>query len=253
MGAMRAALWAAVLLISVSTPVPVRAASDCGFAVEFAELLAIGTTHREALYLISVYSHDQTNNPRFPAGYHFIAGTDGGATTALDEQGTTPSDNGWGSAMFLVVLPAPGVRWFNLDSVAVDGKSTICADDRYILPQALYSTDGNFDDTVTAQTPLPLIVYFQPPPFVHKAQPDYPVSARVNNLQGEVSVAVTIDATGKTTDATVVSSSGYQSLDDAAANAARASGFGTPMLPAALGGKPIAMRLVIIYTFSLDE
>lgn len=253
---LRAVLGVVILVFSFASPEPVRAASDCGFKIEYAELVAVGATHRDALYLISVYTTNGVgSHVRFPSGYHFTASTDVGATgMALDmERVSAPVENSLGSAMFLVVLPAPGVRWFTLDSVVDGGNSTICDGERYILPPALYSTDSSFDDTMPALSQLPLITFFQPPDFRRKFEPDYPNAAKDNNLQGDVSIAVTIDATGKTTGVSVVSSSGYRSLDDAAANAARASGFGPPVLPAVLGGKPIAMRFVIIYTFSLDE
>lgn len=256
MSAVRAVLGVTMLLFSFIAPAPVLAASDCGFKVDYAELVAVGTTHREALYLINVIPRNWTDRPiRFPSGFHLTAGTDAGSTTALDaEQVAPPPDNGWNSAMFLAVFPAPGIRWFTLDSVTADTKSIVCASGQeYVLPDALYSTDGTFDDAVLAPGPLPLVMPFQPPRWTSKVVPNYPDLAKEDNDQGAVTVAVTIDATGKTSDVNVVTSSGHRSLDDAALDAARASSFGPAIMPAALGGKAMALRFVIDYTFALDE
>jgi TonB family protein len=122
----------------------------------------------------------------------------------------------------------------------------------YVLPETLYSTDGTFDDSVLPPGPLPLIMSFQPPRWTRKVPPNYPDQALGEDDQGDVSVAVTIDATGKTNDITVVTSSGHSSLDGAAVDAARVSGFGPPVMPAALGGKPTSMRFVIDYTFTME-
>lgn len=251
---LRAVLSAAILLFLVTAPEPIRAAPDCGFKIEYSELVAVGAAHRDGLYLISVYTTDGFGtHVRFPNGYHFTAATDVGATGMALDLVIPPLENGLGSAMFLVVLPAPGVRWVTLDSVVDGGNSTICDGEKYVLPQLLFSTDSAFDDTVPALSQLPLITFFQPPDFSRKVEPNYPAAAMDNNLQGDVTVAVAIDATGKTTSVTVMSSSGHRLLDYAAADAARASALGASVLPAILGGKPIAMRFVIIYTFSLDE
>lgn len=234
---------------------PARAASDCGFNLDYAELIAIGAAHREALYLVTFTSESSANRRVFPIVFHLTGGTDAGVTTAFDaEQVTAAAGKSWDSAAFLVVFPSPGIRWFTLDSVAVGTTSTICAeDDRYVLPEALCSTDGTFDDAASAPGPLPIAMVFEPPAFIYKIAPHYPDDAKDQHLQGDVTVAVTIDATGKTTDAMVVTGSGYRYLDDAALAAARGSGFGPFIMPVALGIKPAAIRFVIIYSFRLDE
>jgi|SRR5215469_14270807 len=84
--------------------------------------------------------------------------------------------------------------------------------------------------------------------FIRKVIPDYPDIARDENIEGSVTVRVTIGPDGDVEDAVVVESSGNAELDGAALNAARYSLYRAPTLD----GQPTTRDYLIDYTFSLD-
>jgi len=84
--------------------------------------------------------------------------------------------------------------------------------------------------------------------FVHKVTPDYPEIARDENIEGSVTVRVTIGPDGQVEAAVVVQSSGNAQLDDAALKAARDSIYRAPLL----NGQPTTRDYLIVYTFALD-
>lgn len=84
--------------------------------------------------------------------------------------------------------------------------------------------------------------------FIRKVTPDYPDIAKDENIEGTVTVRVTIGPDGQVADAVITQSSGNALLDDVALNAARDSVFKPPLFD----GTPTTREYLIIYTFSLD-
>ncbi|HET9342287.1 MAG TPA: TonB family protein [Candidatus Eremiobacteraceae bacterium] len=84
--------------------------------------------------------------------------------------------------------------------------------------------------------------------FIRKMTPDYPEIAKDENVEGTVTVRVTIGLDGQVEAAVVVQSSGSSQLDDAALKAARGSVYRSPLLD----GNPTTRDYLIIYTFALD-
>ena len=85
--------------------------------------------------------------------------------------------------------------------------------------------------------------------FIHQVTPEYPEIAKDQNIQGDVTVRVTIGPQGQVMGAIISSSSGNPLLDQAALKAARESTFKPPLV----GGVPTQRDYLIIYTFRLDE
>ncbi|HXW75876.1 MAG TPA: energy transducer TonB [Candidatus Eremiobacteraceae bacterium] len=82
-----------------------------------------------------------------------------------------------------------------------------------------------------------------------RVTPDYPDLARDQNVQGDVTVRISVGADGSVLAAEVVTSSGSAALDRAALAAARASRFKPPTA----NGVPVQRDYLIVYTFTLDD
>lgn len=85
--------------------------------------------------------------------------------------------------------------------------------------------------------------------FINRVQPDYPDMAKEENIQGDVTVRITIGTSGQVIAAVIQESSGNPLLDNAALKAARESTFKPPMV----NGVPTQRDYLIIYTFSLSD
>lgn len=85
--------------------------------------------------------------------------------------------------------------------------------------------------------------------FTDRVQPEYPQMAKDENVQGDVTIRVTIGPSGEVKNAVIAVSSGSQLLDNEALRAARASRYKAPLL----GGVPTTQDYLIIYTFRLDQ
>ena len=85
--------------------------------------------------------------------------------------------------------------------------------------------------------------------FIHKVQPEYPELAQQENIQGDVTVRITIGPQGQVMNVSIASSSGNPLLDISALKAARESTFKAPMV----NGVPTQRDYLIIYTFRLDQ
>jgi protein TonB len=85
--------------------------------------------------------------------------------------------------------------------------------------------------------------------FIHQVHPDYPEMASQENIQGDVTIRVTIGPQGQVVNAVVASSSGNPLLDNAGLKAARDSTYKPPMV----NGVPSQADYLIIYTFRLDQ
>jgi protein TonB len=84
---------------------------------------------------------------------------------------------------------------------------------------------------------------------IHKVAPEYPTIAQDQNIQGDVTVRVTIGPQGQVVQAVIASSSGNPLLDDAALKAARQTTYKPPMV----NGVPTQRDYLVIYTFRLDQ
>lgn len=79
--------------------------------------------------------------------------------------------------------------------------------------------------------------------------PRYPTLARKRGWEGEVTLSITVSEDGSVANVTVESSSGYQTLDDAAVQAVRKWRFS----PARKSGKAVASVFKITFEFKLEE
>lgn len=119
---------------------------------------------------------------------------------------------------------------------------------------------GNENGVPTAvPTAQPTAAATPPPPtgpveitdsqFIHQVQPDYPEMAKNQQIQGDVTVRVTIGPQGQVIAAVISSSSGNALLDNVALKAARDSTYKPPMV----NGVASQRDYLIIYTFRLDQ
>lgn len=84
---------------------------------------------------------------------------------------------------------------------------------------------------------------------INKVSPEYPQMARDENIQGDVTVRVTIGPQGQVVAAVISSSSGNPLLDAAALKAARETTYRAPTL----NGVPTQRDYLVIYTFRMDQ
>ncbi len=87
----------------------------------------------------------------------------------------------------------------------------------------------------------------RPPEFVRRVEPAYPRSARLAGVEGVVRLRLALDAEGRLVAAAVAESSGSESLDRAALEAARDSRYA----PARLGERDIPSETEAAYRFRL--
>ncbi|HEY7994610.1 MAG TPA: energy transducer TonB [Candidatus Eremiobacteraceae bacterium] len=85
--------------------------------------------------------------------------------------------------------------------------------------------------------------------FITKVSPSYPVAEKEANVQGDVTVRITVGTDGHVSRATVVDSSQDDGLDKAGLDAA----LQTTLHPATIDGVPTARDYLIVYTFRLQE
>jgi protein TonB len=98
-------------------------------------------------------------------------------------------------------------------------------------------------------TPAPSPTDQCPAQFIKRQKPLYPDLAKIQNIQGDVTVRVTVGILGQVLNPVVTSSSGSALLDQAALKAAMKSTF----VPMQVDGKPFQCDHLIHYTFSLGQ
>lgn len=103
--------------------------------------------------------------------------------------------------------------------------------------------------TAWASQPIRIEGDVQPPQVLHKAPPEYPESARKEKLEGTTVVKAVINEQGKVQDPAVETSSGHESLDEAAVDAVSTWTF----KPATLKGKPVPVFYSITIRFSTGD
>jgi TonB family protein len=110
-------------------------------------------------------------------------------------------------------------------------------------------TDWQFDDRAVKFGPAVMGSVVTVPKFLHQVQPQYPEKAKERGSQGEVTVAVILDESGKLIDGWVIKSSGAALLDDEALTAAKASTYDAPTSE----GHRIAGVFTIEYSFTMTR
>jgi periplasmic protein TonB len=85
--------------------------------------------------------------------------------------------------------------------------------------------------------------------FIYKAPAEYPQLAQDQQVQGDVTVRITIGPQGQVVNVSIASSSGNPLLDNEALRAARNSRFKPPLVD----GVPTQRDYLIVYTFRLDQ
>jgi TonB family protein len=83
--------------------------------------------------------------------------------------------------------------------------------------------------------------------FTHQVQPEYPAIAKDQGATGTAVVLATIGPDGKVISAKIDQSTGNRMLDEAALDAAKASGFEPPII----NGKPATETYRLVYNFTL--
>lgn len=106
-------------------------------------------------------------------------------------------------------------------------------------PRAALGTESQDRGAQLAQVPMRNEEPFSPPlthaDYLHNPRPAYPRQARQQRMQGRVLLAVRVSAEGLALSVTLKSSSGFDLLDQAAAEAVRNWRF----VPALRGGSPV--------------
>lgn len=82
------------------------------------------------------------------------------------------------------------------------------------------------------------------------SQPEYPPTSKRLGEVGTVVMLLTVDETGKVTEAVVDRSSGYERLDQAAIEEALRN---WRLLPGTVGGKPVAMKYKFAVVFKITD
>lgn len=85
--------------------------------------------------------------------------------------------------------------------------------------------------------------------YKHAFKPEYPARSIQRHESGQVAIQVVVDTAGRVHDARVISSSGFDRLDESALKAARRSTFH----PYMEHGRPVFAKAVIPYRFNLNK
>ena len=88
-----------------------------------------------------------------------------------------------------------------------------------------------------------------PPAPRRPIKPEYPLQARQEQWEGDVTCAVHISPHGRVLEADIVQGSGHEVLDAAALKAVRAARFS----PALRRGRPVELRVCLTVSFRLDD
>ena len=84
--------------------------------------------------------------------------------------------------------------------------------------------------------------------YISLPNPKYPNKALENGEEGTVKLAVTVDSDSVVKDVIIIQSSGSETLDEAAKNAARKARYE----PRRINGEPVTTRFKTSYTFKLE-
>jgi len=84
--------------------------------------------------------------------------------------------------------------------------------------------------------------------YIQLPNPKYPPEALQNGEEGTVKLAVIVNADAVVKDVIIIQSSGSETLDEAAKNAARKARYE----PRRINGEPVTTRFTTSYTFKLE-
>ena len=84
--------------------------------------------------------------------------------------------------------------------------------------------------------------------YISLPNPKYPNKALENGEEGTVKLAVTVDSDSVVKDVIIIQSSGSETLDEAAKNAARKARYE----PRRINGEPVPTRFTTSFTFKLE-
>ena len=247
----------AALVVATVALLPAAAYAACPLRLNYAAFNAVGSTHQYAEYVVHLTGDFAAAGT--PLAVHISAGRDTGPSLRLDVDHVSPERDDRGSTanvMLLVIIPNGGIRWFHVDSIAdAAGTSADCADSsRYILYGPLYEANAQFDDSAAwVAADATTIIQLADVKIAKRVYPRYPEAAEEQQIQGDVTVAATVDVEGTVTDVVVLNTSGSDLLDNSSIAAARATTYFPARLPPALGGNPVPVRIVIQDTFRLDQ
>ena len=232
---------------------PAIASADCPASIGMADFHAIGSVHRTGQYIVEL---DMSG--RQPLSIQLTAGTDGGSTFPFSASDITFDETfkaNSGARLVLVTFPSGGIRWFRIDSVQDGAGITVSCShgEIYSLPADLYSTDQSFDDSARSAGSNPTVIELSGPTITAKAEPEYPVLAQEDNIEGTVEVLLTVHIDGSAGEFTVLKSSGSALLDDAALTAVKRTPYAPAHLPQSMGGAPIEAKCVFVFTFKLSR
>ncbi|MCD6579748.1 energy transducer TonB [bacterium] len=108
------------------------------------------------------------------------------------------------------------------------------------LPTDITSNSGDTTEGIFVDMSNPYLV--------KKIIPDYPNIATVMGQEGSVEIVCTVEKDGNVSHVRISKSSGYDSLDAAARNAARVSKF----IPAMQSGNPTVVEVILTFKFELS-
>ena len=126
-------------------------------------------------------------------------------------------------------------------ALAVDGSSVHPGGSPGVTPSASFSTSPASSASARHEVTTPSIL--------RMVEPTYPRAARRAGHQGRVLIDAEILSSGRVGNATVLESSGYANLDEAALKAAEKSRFN----PASREGIPIESSKQLVFRFVLEE
>lgn len=225
------------------TPIARAAAPPCP-TIEFAALQATGSKHASAQYAAYLKTADAT-----PTSVDFVVGFEGRDPSRPVRLALNPSGSMFGqkNPAVLFVTPHADVEWIQIVSFRQSGvPTTDCSSaPRYELKATKIETP-TFDDSAPWAHPYKAIQFTG----AGQASLLARENAALRGMTGSSRLVAVVGADGIVKGATVLESSGEQSLDDAAIKAAMETRFHPARLPEFLGGGAIASVVDLSFTFT---
>ena len=238
---------------------PARAQDLCSYTIDDFYLMSFGATKGLAQYQVGLASEVSG-----PVAIRFD----------VVENGATSSRTVYASKVDFEIpsrftldgkkIPTPSAKivfaWPTKDVTAVaigeiffpnaGGRALECNTTWTPLTRAGFmQTDWQFDDRSVKFGPAVMASAVIVPKFIHQVRPEYPEVAKARGMQGDVTIGVLLDESGKLTDSWVVKSSGSDFLDDAALKATKASRYDVPTSD----GQRIVGVFTIEYSFTMTR
>jgi TonB family protein len=238
-----AALSALVALLAAFITRSPAIAEPCPVTVASLNLVALGSTRHLVKYRVDLSTAEPVTyslqllvidgSPEGP-GKVFVSTVD---FKKADDHATASIRFVWPTELSFVII----------DNVGRENSPTIHCDDVPTTPSPSAPKDVLFDDGSTARSRSVQAIKFVDVAITHRVMPIYPESDVRNCHAGVVAIRVTIDPAGKVLNAAVQTPSLFEGLDQAALDAAKASGFS----PALENGVPITTEGTLEYRFTI--